>query len=116
VTKVDVIPTPVGPCTVWVRGGRVFRSRLGSACGASRSRLPRVRRWLKAWFQGGDPRVPLDLSSATPFQRRVYEAVRRIPPGRTLTYGQVARAAGRPGAARAVGNAMARNPICLFIP
>ena len=42
--------------------------------------------------------------------------VRRIPAGKTLTYGEVAEAAGRPGAARAVGTAMAKNRICLFIP
>ncbi len=116
--EVDVVETPVGPCAVSVRGGRVCAARLGRAAEgrARRVRLGRVRGWLSAWFRGTDPRVPLDLSSATPFQRRVYEVVRRIPPGRTLTYGEVARRAGRPGAARAVGNAMARNPICLFVP
>jgi methylated-DNA-[protein]-cysteine S-methyltransferase len=46
----------------------------------------------------------------------VYAVVRRIPWGGTRTYGEVARAAGAPGAARAVGRAMARNRICLFIP
>jgi methylated-DNA-[protein]-cysteine S-methyltransferase len=42
----------------------------------------------------------------TPFTRRVIAAVRRIPPGRVATYGDIAAAAGRPGAARAVGNIM----------
>lgn len=45
----------------------------------------------------------------TPFARRVYAVVSRIPRGRTMTYGQVAAAAGRPGAARAVGTLMSRN-------
>ncbi len=42
----------------------------------------------------------------TPFSRRVLAVLRRIPPGRVTTYGDVARRAGRPGAARAVGNIM----------
>jgi methylated-DNA-[protein]-cysteine S-methyltransferase len=50
------------------------------------------------------------------FVGRVVKAVRRIPAGETRTYAEVARVAGHPGAARAVGNAMAHNPICLFIP
>jgi methylated-DNA-[protein]-cysteine S-methyltransferase len=70
---------------------------------------------MKAWFAGKDPDVPVEID-ASPFYRRVYDVVRSIPSGETLTYGEVARAAGRPGAARAVGNAMKRNPVCLFIP
>ena len=52
----------------------------------------------------------------TPFERRVLTIVSRIPPGRVTTYGAVAKLAGRPGAARAVGAAMAACPIPLFIP
>jgi methylated-DNA-protein-cysteine methyltransferase-like protein len=44
------------------------------------------------------------------FKERVYRVVADIPPGRVMTYGQVAELAGSPGAARAVGSAMARNP------
>lgn len=44
------------------------------------------------------------------FADRVYDVVRKIPKGKTLTYGQVAAAIGRPGAARAVGNALNKNP------
>lgn len=113
--EVDVIETPIGPCTVSVRGGRVCAVRMGRGEGPYR-KLPAARRWLAAWFAGRSPAVPLDLSGVPDFHRRVYEAVRRIPPGRTRTYGEVARSAGRPGAARAVGNAMARNPVALFIP
>lgn len=61
--------------------------------------------------------APLDLSAAPPFHRRVYDRVRRIPPGQTLTYGQVAEALGEPReAARAVGEAMGRNPIPILMP
>ena len=100
-----------------VRDGRVVRVRLGRRPGlvAQRKRLPRVRRWIAAWFAGAAPVVPLEIE-ASPFHRLVYDVVRSIPPGETRTYGEVARAAGRPGAARSVGNAMARNQVCLFIP
>jgi methylated-DNA-[protein]-cysteine S-methyltransferase len=113
----DVIETPVGPCAVAVRGGKVVRVRLGHGIdiAARRSKLPQVRRWVADWFAGKGTPVPLGIEGS-PFFRRVYEVVRRIPAGQTLTYGEVARAAGRPGAARAVGNAMAQNQLCLFVP
>jgi len=60
--------------------------------------------------------VPVDLSAAAPFARQVLEATRQIPPGRTITYGELARSVGRPDAARAVGQIMASNPIPLIIP
>jgi methylated-DNA-[protein]-cysteine S-methyltransferase len=60
--------------------------------------------------------IPLELDGLPPFRRRVYEVVRTIPPGETMSYGEVAAAAGSPGAARAVGQAMARNPFPLIIP
>lgn len=118
-TSYDVVPTPVGPCSVVLRDGKVCEVRIGRRPGvpARRANLPEARRWTGAFFAGkGAGGVPLDLSSSTPFERRVYRVVRRIGPGRTRTYAEVARAAGRPGAARAVGNALARNPVCLFIP
>ncbi len=60
--------------------------------------------------------VDLDLSSLPPFQQRVFEVVRRIPAGETMSYGEVAAAAGSPGAARAVGQALGRNPFPIVIP
>lgn len=59
---------------------------------------------------------PLDLSGATAFQRRVWLATRDIPYGETRSYGQIARQAGSPGAARAVGRAMATNPVPIVVP
>lgn len=61
-------------------------------------------------------RIPLALDGQPPFRRRVYEALRRVPRGRTLTYGELAEAAGSPGASRAVGQAMAHNPFALIVP
>jgi len=60
--------------------------------------------------------IPLDLDGLPPFRRRVYDVVRTIPAGETMSYGEVAAAAGSPGAARAVGQAMAQNPFPLIIP
>ncbi len=60
--------------------------------------------------------LPLDLSDLTPFQRRVADVLRATRPGETLTYGDVALLAGRPGAARAVGQAVKANPILILVP
>ena len=58
----------------------------------------------------------LDLSDFTPFQREVWQATRRIPFGQTRSYSWVARQAGKPGAARAAGQALGRNPLPIIIP
>jgi methylated-DNA-[protein]-cysteine S-methyltransferase len=59
--------------------------------------------------------LPLD-PDGTDFQRRVWEALRRVPPGATTSYGELARAVGSPAAVRAVGAANAKNPIPILIP
>ena len=66
-----------------------------------------------------DPRAGLDLPldiRGTAFQRRVWEALRRIPLGATATYGEIAKAIGAPKAVRAVGRACGSNPLALAIP
>ena len=60
--------------------------------------------------------VALDMDQVPAFHRRVYEAARTIPPGATLSYGDVAARAGAPGAARAVGQALGRNPFPIVVP
>jgi methylated-DNA-[protein]-cysteine S-methyltransferase len=78
-----------------------------------------VIRSLEAYFETGKGSFSgyrLKLDGLTPFQRKVLVAISKIPPGETMTYGDVAKAAGKPGAARAVGNVMARNPIPLILP
>lgn len=60
--------------------------------------------------------LPLDLGDFSDWDRAVLGAVRRIPAGCVSSYGRIARAIGRAGAARAVGGAVGRNPIGLFIP
>jgi methylated-DNA-[protein]-cysteine S-methyltransferase len=60
--------------------------------------------------------VALDEQGLDEFRRRVYTATRKIAPGTTATYGEVARAIGEPGAARAVGAALAQNPFPIIVP
>ena len=62
------------------------------------------------------PKVELDLSGFDDFRRKVISVVMNIPRGRTMTYGEVAALAGHPGAARAVGNVMAKNPFVILVP
>src|SRR5919109_5251687 len=60
--------------------------------------------------------VPLDLDHVPAFYRRVYAVTRRIPPGATASYGEIATRLGEPGAARAGGQALGRNPVPLIVP
>lgn len=80
--------------------------------------LPRFQKQVIACFAGKPTRfaVSVDLSDQTPFRQAVLEACRRIPYGRTASYADLARAAGKPGTARAVGTTMANNPMPLVIP
>jgi methylated-DNA-[protein]-cysteine S-methyltransferase len=61
-------------------------------------------------------KVHLDMSRLDPFDRAVYEAARRIPGGERKSYGDVARSIGRPGSARAIGQALGRNPFAIIVP
>jgi O-6-methylguanine DNA methyltransferase len=61
-------------------------------------------------------RLPIALEDRPAWDRAVLEAVREIPRGQVRSYGQIARAIGRPGAARAVGGAVGRNPVAILIP
>ncbi|NLD70635.1 MAG: methylated-DNA--[protein]-cysteine S-methyltransferase [Limnobacter sp.] len=60
--------------------------------------------------------VELDMSAVSSFRRRVYAATRAIPPGRTMSYGELAAQLGEPGAARAVGHALGTNPFAPVVP
>lgn len=64
---------------------------------------------------GASRAIPLDVQG-TAFQKSVWSALRSIPPGETRSYGEIAAAIGRPGAARAVGSANAQNPVAVLIP
>lgn len=60
--------------------------------------------------------IALDMAGLPPFHRRVYEFARSIAPGETLAYGEIAERLGAHGAARAVGQAMRRNPFAIIVP
>lgn len=60
--------------------------------------------------------MPLDLSSFTKFQQDVFETVGNLEPGQITTFKGIADMLGKPGAAQAVGNAIARNPVSYFLP
>jgi len=72
----------------------------------------------EAYFSGRKVEFPnaLDDSGFTSFQRGVWEVTRQIPYGRTRSYGWVARQIGKPHAARAVGQALGRNPFPIIVP
>ena len=79
--------------------------------------LGEARRQLTEYFAGARRAFDLPLAaSGTPFQRRVWEALRRIPYGETISYGELARRIGKPTASRAVGAANGRNPIAIVVP
>lgn len=74
-------------------------------------------RQLQEYFSGKRRRFSVPLSpKGTAFQQEVWRELLKIPYGKTTTYGAVARAIGRPHAARAVGGATGRNPIAVVIP
>lgn len=73
---------------------------------------------LDDYFNGTrqDFELPLDLSTGTPFQQKVWQALLTIPYGETISYAKLANAIGQPTAYRAVANANGNNPISLIIP
>ncbi|HET6372916.1 MAG TPA: MGMT family protein [Candidatus Polarisedimenticolia bacterium] len=77
-----------------------------------------AHREISQYLRGRRTRFTLhaDLAGMTPFQRLVLDATARIPHGRVASYGEIARAIGRPGAARAVGQALSVNPVPLVVP
>lgn len=80
--------------------------------------LAGVERQLREYFAGRRTRFDLavDLSALGDFDRAVLEAARRLGHGQVASYGQLARRIGRPRAARAVGNALGRNPVAIVVP
>ncbi|MDH5478792.1 MAG: methylated-DNA--[protein]-cysteine S-methyltransferase [Nitrospinota bacterium] len=131
--QIMAVPTRLGQIGLGFAGGKVARLWLP---GMSRADLDKaMRSWapntgfskppqdlaqrLGAYFDGAPVEFddPVDLSALSAFQQRVLETLRKkVKRGRTVTYSQLAALAGKPGAARAVGSAMAKNPAPLIIP
>lgn len=96
---------------------RLLGERLKSATRSEKPFRETIER-LRAYFAGQRVDFPdeLDLSSATPFQRQVWRLTRLIPYGETRSYGWIAERLGKSRAARAVGQALARNRLPVIIP
>jgi methylated-DNA-[protein]-cysteine S-methyltransferase len=114
--------TPVGEMTVVAGDAGLCRIRLNGSDppDGDFERDEEIAAELHEYFAGRRRRftVPADLGEVTaPFRRTVYETLHRdVAYGETVSYGELAVMAGRPGAARAVGSAMATNPVPIVIP
>ncbi|TWT34448.1 methylated-DNA--[protein]-cysteine S-methyltransferase [Blastopirellula retiformator] len=119
------IATDLGPLEIELRGDVVYRLSFApgkrprkSGAGLSAQQQKIVA--LLQQYAAGEPvdltEIEIDLSGYPPFATRVYQQCRKIRPGTTLSYGELAAKAGSPNAARAVGSAMAKNRITLVIP
>ena len=127
------LPTPIG--RVFVAAGEAglvrlsfrqseasfvaeLRRRLGADVVRSPARTADIVHQLRAYFAGERRTfdVRLDLGDVTPFQRRVLMAAARVPAGKVVSYGEIARRIGQPHGSRAVGQALGHNPIPIVIP
>jgi methylated-DNA-[protein]-cysteine S-methyltransferase len=125
-TSFTIVPSPIGRLTLVASGealtGLYFEDDPHGAAatrGATRDerRLRRAAEQLEAYFAGRRTSFELALAPrGTAFQQTVWRALQRIPFGQTATYGDIARAIGKPAAVRAIGGANHRNPIAIVIP
>ncbi|MGY0070879.1 methylated-DNA--[protein]-cysteine S-methyltransferase [Streptomyces sp. QTS137] len=124
-----VIDSPYGPLTLVADDGGVLcglymtdqrhrpaEETFGDRADGVRA-FTEAEEQLEAYFAGGLKEFTLELNPhGTPFQRRVWDLLTRIPYGETRTYGELAEDLGSPKASRAVGLANGRNPIGIVIP
>jgi methylated-DNA-[protein]-cysteine S-methyltransferase len=132
VLRVERLQSPVGDLLVYSTPEAVCALDFADLAGAIELRLRRrygrfatcpgsgseASRCIGAYFSGdicAIDTVAID-SGGTPFQRDVWQAMRRVPPGASRTYSWLAQAVGRQAAVRAVGGASSSNPIALIIP
>jgi methylated-DNA-[protein]-cysteine S-methyltransferase len=116
-----VMDSPMGPVTVASTGKGIASIHFGNSVPSGGLTDPSANHQtveqLTEYFEGKRTQfdLPLDVEG-TPFQKAVWTQLLRIPYGETRTYGEIAKAIGRPGAARAVGMANHENPIAVVIP
>ncbi len=125
-TRYTILPSPIGPLVLAGAGERLacigFPAGKGAVTpGADWHRddtaFGQARSQLDAYFAGRLTRFDLALDPrGTPFQREVWQALTEIPPGETISYGELARRIGRPKASRAVGAANGVNPLPIVVP
>lgn len=134
--RVAVFPTAIGPVGIAWSGGEVVGSQLPES--DERATLAKLERRFpgaevaaptrvvaraiaaiqRLLAEGTAPldEVPLAYEGVPPFHRKVYEASRALGPGETISYGALAERIGHPGAARAVGQALGKNPFAIIVP
>jgi methylated-DNA-[protein]-cysteine S-methyltransferase len=118
----DIIPSPIGPVRILGTEAAVQQLFLTDdgppESAVMKPNFGGFRELLRAYFAG--ELAALDAVAVappgTPFQQEVWKELRTIGPGRTISYGELAKRVGRPDASRAVGLANARNPVALVIP
>jgi len=119
--SVDTLETPIGHLELRFDAEGLHAVTLMRTAAADTSGKPgrfEFREAFERYFDGEIdalaqlPIVPL----GSDFQMRVWRELRRIPPGKTLSYAQLARRVGNPKASRAVGSANGRNPLCIVVP
>lgn len=121
------IATPLGPLTavatarglagLWFDGQRHHPGPIDAPVDAANPHLAQAARELAAYWRDAGTRFALALDpQGTPFQRAVWLALGTIGSGEVDRYGALAARLGRPGAARAVGAAVGRNPISIVVP
>jgi methylated-DNA-[protein]-cysteine S-methyltransferase len=112
------IETPFGPAWAAVNAkGELTAFGFGPPKQNGGGENPEVARQAKEYFEGTRQHFDLPLApEGSPFQQQVWAELRRIGYGETISYTELARRIGHPGAARAVGRANATNPIALVIP
>lgn len=113
------VPTALGWVVATLQGDQVVETTIvtepPTGAAAKDPLARRVARAIEAYFRDGRWPTGLPIAPAgTPFQRKVWDCLRRIPPGHTRSYGDIARELG--SGARAVGNACRANPLLLLIP
>ncbi len=124
-----VVDSPIGPMTVVAEEGAVVGvwmddqrhlppdETFGHPDTGDSVVLKEAERQLGEYFAGHRTDFDLPLAAkGTPFQRRVWDALREIPYGQTISYGELARRIGQSNASRAVGLANGKNPISIVVP
>ncbi|MDY3118507.1 MAG: methylated-DNA--[protein]-cysteine S-methyltransferase [Peptoniphilus sp.] len=114
-----VLATPVGRMEIVATEEEILSvDYTADACGGESNALCRkAAEELEEYFSGKRKTFDLPLKkAASPFADKVYEETKKIPYGKTTSYGALARAMGKPGAARAVGTALSKNPHVILMP
>jgi methylated-DNA-[protein]-cysteine S-methyltransferase len=115
VGRLGVVAGPRGVIVIgYVRKKTRFPKTARPSDPASRA----AHKFLKEYFQRGRSKIRfrLDWTGITPFEKKVYKTLRLIPAGQTMTYAAVARKIKKPGASRAVGSALHKNPFLIYVP